>query len=202
MMPIYHFSNDDVAASEAGKWATERVWEDPSMSGRGYPGVNQTDSFPDALIGDPETNGTVEGGDPNEGRGAGNAIHPTRYGGTLALTNDLTTAGQDSDYRYIDIYRTEGLADHEVKRGLTGLLMDEDVNFTETGRLQILNKVDETLSQYEGDTRAWSDLEVDVPLVDELSEDMRGNRIWSPIGVQYRYNGSVHRFHVEFSTSV
>lgn len=208
VMGIFHMSTDDVAASEAGKWATKPVWDDPSSDGRGYPGVSMTQYYDASLIGDPETPGTIEGGrdtggGAGEGVGRGNAIHPATYGSQLTLTNSQTTLGANSNYRYIDIYATEGLADHEVKRGLSGLLDgDHDVNFTETGRLQIQNKVDTVLAQYEGDDRAWSDLQISVPHVTELSEDLRGNRIWSPIGVQYRYNGSVHRFHVQFGTTV
>lgn len=204
---VAHRSSDDVGASVAGLMATEQTWADPSVNGRGFPSVSQPSSYDDVQVGDPETSGTFEGGASgsgwlSEGAGPLNVLHPTQTGSTLVLSNDLSTAGSGSTYQYVDVFRTEGLADHEVKSGLEGLLLETNVNFTETGRLQINNKVDEVLAEYEGDEGAYNDLEVTVPSVDALGSDQRGNRIWGPIGVQYRINGSVHRFTVNFSQTV
>lgn len=199
MMPVAHRSPDDVGASVAGLLATNRPWEDVSIDGAGMPNVAQPTSYADGYIGAPDEANTFEGGDA-EGVGATNVL--TTAQGTLILSNSLSAAGLGSDYRYVDVFRTEGMVRREVNRNLVSLMLRKSPNFTETGKLQVENVLDQTLNQYEGDNQAYSDLDIFVPDPDDLSEDDRGNRIWTGIGISYRINGTVHQFRVSVTPQV
>jgi len=200
--PINHKANGDVAAYAAGLLATQRVWDDPTMDDFGAPGINQPTDYRSANIGNPETPGTFEGGS-TETEGAGQANVLDTVQGVLVLRNDLTTAGNSSRYRYVDAFRVEGFVADETERALIGLALGSNrIPFTSKGQDQITNVLDNVLGQYEYEEGAYSDLAIDVPPPEEVGEDRRRNRIWGIIRVDYRLNGSAHRFIVEINPSV
>ncbi|MWG36460.1 hypothetical protein [Halomarina oriensis] len=198
-----HKSDDDVAAFVAGLYATKKVWADPSYHATGFPGLNtQGWTNPANIVGDPETTGTIEGGKSDAGLEHAGAMNALDFAdGSLVLSNDLTTLGHGSSYKYLDIRRTEGLVVTEARRALISLLKRERIPFNATGQQMIDNALGSALREYEYDLGPYSDLDVQVPAAETLDASDRANRIWGVIPVSYRVNGDVHRFSLDIRTT-
>lgn len=191
-----HKSPDDVAAAITGWLATHRPWHDPTNAEIGV----TSDPIRRAEIGNPETQGTFEGGTAEDGAGPLNVL--MRRQGVLVSSNDLTTAGSGSNYRYLDVRRTEGFVASEAEDALIGLALansDKGIPFNTAGQTMISNVLTNRLSRYDYARGPYTDLNVVVPPAEELSQDQRANRIWGEIEVEYRINGNVHRFRVQIN---
>jgi len=192
-----HKSSDDVAAAVTGWFATQRPWQDPTFAEIDV----SSDDIRLAEVGDPETSSTFEGGDSN---GAGPLNVLVRRQGTLVSSNDLTTAGAGSNYRYLDVRRTEGFVASEAKDSLIGLALqnsDGGIPFNDTGQVMIQNALIDRLSRYDYPRGPYTNLNIVVPSADELTQSQRANRIWGDIDVAYRVAGNVHRFRVRIAAS-
>lgn len=207
MFPISHKSDDDVAAEVTGQLATQEAWFNPYRDGDGY--NLSTDFYRESLIGSPSDGGTFEGGDAENNQGPSNVIISDE--GTLVLSNSLTTAGPSSNYRYLDVKRTENAVAAEVSRALRAMRLRVDrIPFDGDGRLLIHDALMSALQQFKGDGPIRDPVNEDgeeldmviVPAWDDLSEDDRANRIWSGITIQYRLAGDVHTFSLTVNASV
>ena len=151
-----HKASDDVASYVVGGMATQYVWADPSMEEGGYPGLS-ADSIDKTLIGDPETTGTFEGGqaqsDGTEHQGAMNVLE--NVAGTWVLSNDLTTVGNSSAYKYLDRRRTEGFVKRKATAALVSLALRQDIPFNKRGKVLIENALRNVLGRYS--TSTYSD---------------------------------------------
>lgn len=145
LLAIGHGTTADVAAEQAGRLAVKPPWFDPLWdAGADYSFA--TDYFREALIGEPGSPNTLEGGDANE-EGAVNVIKPVA--GTKVLSNSLTTAGPASSYQYFDVYRTETFMADEVENALTSLrLSAEQIPFSPNGRTMLMDALRSRLRQY------------------------------------------------------
>jgi hypothetical protein len=144
-----HKTSDDLAAYIAGLLVTQRVWEDPSMEGRGFSGLSVNGGFNTAMIGDPETSDTFEGGMStanSEHVGPMNVLENVQ--GTWVLSNDLTTLGASSEYRYLDVRRTESFVEEKATAALVSLSLDTQIPFNKRGRVMIHNELLNTLERY------------------------------------------------------
>ena len=199
VLAIAHKSSADVAAHVLGQLSTNDPWFDPFYDGDGYPFSH--DSYKSALIGDPGTEGTFEGGD-DDGNGPVNVI--ISVAGVTVLSNSLTTAGAGSDYQYFDIGRTEVFASDTVENALTSLRLREDkIPFTDDGRTQISSTIRGALAEFTGGPNdPFAEIDVHVPNFDDLTEDDRTNREWRGITIDGRLSGNVHQFTLEMAVSV
>lgn len=145
LLPIAHGSGGQVASEQAGRLAVKPPWFDPLWdAGADYNFA--TDYFRDAMIGQPGSPNTLEGGDSNE-EGPVNVIKSAA--GTKVLSNSLTTAGGSSNYQYFDVYRTETFLAEEVENALTQLrLRAEQIPFSPNGRTMIMDALRSRLRQY------------------------------------------------------
>lgn len=190
-----HKSGDDVAAALTGWLATHRPWHDPTFAEIGV----SSDGIRLAEVGDPESANTFEGGNENNS-GPINVL--VRRQGVLVSSNDLTTAGGGSNYRYLDVRRTEGFVASEAEDALIGLALqnaDKGIPFNNTGQTMIDNALVDRLSRYDYPRGPYTDLNIIVPKAENLTQDQRANRIWGDIEVEYRINGNVHRFRVRIA---
>lgn len=168
VMAVAHKSDDDVAAGIAGRLATKQAWFDPYMDGSANYSFSM-DEYRRALIGDPSTPGSFEGGD-NEGSGPVNVLYTEQ--GHQILSNSLSTAGSDSDYQFFDVARTEAFIRSEIKDALRGLkLSAETIPFAPVGRTMIESSLRNRLNQYvSASGRALSTEEVEQ-LEQQLDSD-------------------------------
>lgn len=190
-----HKSADDVAAAVTGWLAIHRPWSDPTFAQIGV----QSDNIRLSEVGAPGETETFEGGNQN-GVGPMNVL--VHRQGTLVSSNDLTTAGAGSNYRYLDVRRTEGFVIGEAEDALVGLALrkaDVGIPFNKEGQTMIDNTLTQTLSQYEYAQGPYTDLDIVVPPATTLTQEQRANRIWGDIEISFRLNGNVHRFKVRIA---
>lgn len=213
LMTLSHKTDDDLASEVLGQLAVNEPWFDPMMDGDGY-GVS-ADYYRRSLIGSPSDPNTFEGGDTN-GEGPSNVLFIPSVNnqavGTQVLSNSLTTAGAGSNYRYLDVKRTENMVAVEVIRGLTNLKLRQDqIPFDPEGQILIYDALKSALQEYvggDGPLRTPTDEDgeeidmVHVPEWDELTQDDRANRHWSGIRVRYRLAGNAHTFSVVINATV
>lgn len=199
IFPIAHKSGDPVGSVVAGQLGVNQPWFDPFWDGDGY-SIN-TDFYARELIGDPSTSGTFEGGD-GEQMGTGNVI--VNVGGTLVLSNSLTTAGISSNYRYLDVKRTEIFLSSEARDELRSLRLSKDqIPYTPTGRNEILGAIRDRLQQYVGGQgEPLSKLKVTAPKISAISDSDKANRVFPDIQIEGTLAGNVHTFGVKLSIKV
>lgn len=196
---VAHQSPDDVAAYVAGQLGVERPWHDPLFYGDSYPGLTNT-PYRRALVGEPGQNGTFEGGN-SDGEGSVNALISVQ--GTTVLSNSLTTAGLASNYRYLDVWRTEGFITDQAERALIGLALREDqIPFNTLGKTLIEDALKGSLFEYVGSRQPFTDLTVNVPGREQIPDDNVANRIWGPITINGTLSGNTHQFEVQFAASI
>lgn len=198
LLTIAHKSGDDVAAYVLGQLATNDPWFNPFYDGDGYP--FNSENYKSALVGDPATPGTFEGGkaDP-EGEGATNVV--ISKAGTTVLSNSQTTAGPASSYQFFDVGRTEAFTTSEIERALVGLRLSEDrIPFQPVGQSMIESEIKDVLDPVVGGVDdPLASIDVEVPDWDDLSDTDRENRVWPGIMVRGRLSGDTHEFGVELA---
>jgi hypothetical protein len=192
-------SSGDPGGEVLGQLATNDPWFDPFFDGDGYGFAN--DYFEDAVVGDPSTAETFEGGDVN-GDGPVNVV--INVGGTTVLSNSVSTAGASSNYQYFDVSMTESYAAEIVENALTSLRLREDrVPFTQDGRTMISSTIK---SAFAGDVGGaddpFAEVSVNVPSIDQLTDDEKANRVWSGISIEGTLSGNVHEFGLEMTVTV
>ena len=197
LLPVAHKSDADVSSHVLGQLATNEPYFDPLYDADGYPFGSE--AFDPALIGDPGTAGTFEGGD--EGEGPANVI--INVAGVTVLSNSLTTAGVAADERYIDVTRTKMFVASEIEDALVGLRLQQDrIPFTEEGEAMIESTLVDTMDDLTGGTDApLAESEVHVPPIDELDEGDRADRVWTDIQIDGRLAGNAHTFSLGLSLS-
>ena len=196
---IAHKSAADVAAHVVGQLAVNDPWFDPFWDGDGYP--FNTDYYGRAKIGDPGTTGTFEGGD-DDGKGATNVI--ISVDGTTVLSNSLTAAGASSNYRFLDVGRTESFLAGEIEAALVSLRLTKDqIPYTSAGRSAIIGAIQGRLQEYVGGTGApLAKMNIEVPAIEEISTGDKANRLFPNINVNGTLAGNVHEFGVELTIQV
>ncbi|QBI90023.1 tail sheath protein [Halobacterium phage ChaoS9] len=202
LLTFVHKSDEDVGGYVLGQLARNDPWFDPFWDGEGYP--FSSEPFRANLVGEPGEHGTFEGGDAsNDGSGPTNVIIEPRDG-TLVLSNSLTTAGTDSDFQFWDVARTQAFAARVVETALGDLRLQEDrIPFTDDGRTMISSEITAALSDYEGGADdPFTEVDVQVPAVDELSDDDRADRRWTGIGIDGTLSGNGHEFGLTLNVSI
>lgn len=199
-LPVAHKSSADVAAYVAGQLAVNRPSFDPFYDSDGYP--FETGWYQDAQVGDPSTEGTFEGGSTTDQVGPVNVL--IDKDGTTVLSNSLTTAGVDSDYRYFDVAMTQNFIATQIENALENLRLSQDrIPFTEAGRTQIRSTIVNTVAANTGGLEApLSDFTVTVPTVESLTDNQKAERRWTGIQVDGILSGNVHEFGVELTVAV
>jgi len=186
-----------------GQLATSRPWFDPfwdEVDGEGYP-FDLNDTYNRGKVGDPATEETFEGGDA-EREGPGNVL--IEVNDRVVLSNSLTTAGFESDYRYFDIGRTQAFIAAEAREALTELrLKSSKIPFTSDGRSRVLGTIRDRLSQFVGGSNApLTEINVSAPPIDEIDEEDLGARIFPGIEIDGQLAGNMHEFGVELHVRV
>ena len=196
---IAHNSSEDVASYIAGQLGVNEPWFDPFWDGDGYP--FSTGLYNRSLVGDPSSAGTFEGGDENQ-QGATNVI--ISVDGTQVLSNSLTTAGLSSNYRYLDVGRTESFIASEVQEALKSLRLQADqIPFTEQGRSLILGTIRGRLQEYvSGRGAPLAEINVSGPTIDQISDSNKANRVFPQLTVDGVLAGNVHTFSVAINIRV
>lgn len=192
-------SSGDPGGEVLGQLATNDPWFDPFFDGDGYGFAN--DYYQDALVGDPSSTGTFEGGDDN-GDGPVNVV--INVGGTTVLSNSVSTAGASSNYQYFDVAMTEAYAATIVENALTSLRLREDrVPFTADGRTMISSTIKDAFAgDVGGADDPFASVSVNVPSIDQLTDDEKANRLWSGISIEGVLSGNVHEFGLEMTVTV
>lgn len=200
VLHVAHKSGDDVASYILGQLAVNDPWFDPFWDADGYP--FSTDYYDRALIGDPGTNGTFEGGDAANGAGPTNVV--INKGGVDLLSNSVTTAGASSNYQYLDVKRTETYVATEVEQALENLRLAKDqIPYTKIGRNEILGAIRGRLSDDVGQRgEPLSSINVSAPTIENISDADKANRVFPNITVQGTLAGNVHTFGVELNIRV
>lgn len=199
LLTVAHKSSADVAAHVLGQLATNDPWFDPFYDADGYP--FSTDYYERRLVGDPATADTFEGGNQASQSGPTNVVINK---GVDVLSNSLTTAGNSSAYQYFDVGRTEAFAATVVETALENLRLNQDqVPFTDDGRVMISSKIREALAEYTGaPDDPFASVSVFVPAIEDLSDDDVANRVYSGITIEGVLSGNVHEFSLELTVSV
>lgn len=199
LLAVAHKSADAVESYILGQLAINDPWFDPFYDGDGYPFA--TDYYERALVGDPATPGTFEGGTTEAENGNVNVV--ISKGGTQVLSNSITTAGASSNYQFFDVARTQDFLAAEVRRALTSLRLSQDqIPFTAKGRAQIQNVIQDTVSQYVGGGGPLAGFNVTVPSIVQLTDADKANRVYSGIDIEVTLAGNVHEFSVTLNLTV
>ena len=202
-VPVANKSPDDVGSAQAGLMAARKPWQD--TTNKEIAGLNMPDEYPDNLVGVPGDYGTFEGGQELDGVGRGGTNVLRSLQGVVCLSNNLTSAGSGSKYRYSDAFGLEGYVDRRINTSLAALTINNEIPFTKDGQNQIRTRLNDTLTKDESPTGAYSDLVIDVPPAtgpNGVSREDRANKTWGPIRVDYRMNQNAHRFFVQVQASV
>ena len=186
-----------------GQLATNQPWFDPfwdEVDGAGYP-FDLNDTYSREKVGDPATAETFEGGDA-EREGPGNVL--IEVNDRVVLSNSLTTAGFDSDYRYFDIGRTQAFIAAEARDALTELrLKSSQIPFTSDGRSRVLGAIRNRLSGFVGGSNApLTEISVTAPQINDIDEEDVGARIFPGIEIDGQLAGNMHEFGVELHVRV
>ena len=199
VLGVAHKSTADVGSYILGQLAINDPWFNPYFDGDGYPFNNG--QIEERLIGEPGTAGTFLGGDDNE-EGPVNVV--TSISGVNVLWQSVTTAGAASSYQFFDVKMTEIFAASVVENALTSLRLREDrVPFTSDGRTMIGSTIRGALAEYTGGPDdPFSETEVYIPAIEELTEDDRANRLWTGITIDGTLSGDAHTFDLELTVSV
>ncbi|AAM88692.1 head protein [Natrialba phage PhiCh1] len=195
LMMIVDASDDDLAAYQLGKFAVSEPWYNPLWNE--LP-AGETVS---KNVGDPEEQGTFEGGDEAEGEGPVNVL--IDVSDANRVSNAVTTAGADSDTSFFDIRRTKVYTAEMLELDLESLqVSDDDVPFTEDGQAMIEDAIKGTMSGLTGSVgQPLAEYEVDVPEWDDDDVD-RVNRNWGGIDLDARLAQRAHTFSLGLNVSV
>lgn len=202
LLTFVHKSDEDTGGYVLGQLARNDPWFDPFWDGEGYP--FSSEAFRVDLVGSPGETGTFEGGSSdNDGTGPTNVIIEPRSG-TLVLSNSLTTAGTESDFQFWDVARTQAFAARVVETALGDLRLQEDrIPFTDDGRTMISSEITAALSDYEGGPEdPFTEVNVQVPAVEDLSEEDRADRRWTGIGIDGTLSGNGHEFGLTLNVDI
>jgi hypothetical protein len=202
LLTYVHKSDEDTGGYVLGQLARNDPWFDPFWDGEGYP--FSSEPFRADLVGEPGELGTFEGGSStNNGTGPTNVIIEPRDG-TLVLSNSLTTAGTESDFQFWDVARTQAFAARLVETALGDLRLQENrIPFTDDGRSMISSEITAALSDYEGGPEdPFTEVDVQVPAVEDLSEADRADRRWTGIGIDGTLSGNGHEFGLTLNVSI
>ena len=209
LLTIAHKSSADVGSYVLGLEAVQQPWLSKMWDDAPQIPVN-TDYYSGAIIGDPATPGTLEGGisasaasnDQEEGMGATNVL--ISVAGVQVVSNWQTTAGPGSPYQYFDIYRTEQFARSEIQRAIRTLKLNNDqIPFAPVGRTIIESGLSEVFDNVTGGVEdPFASVDVRVPQWDELTEEQRANRRWEGIDIDARLTGDVHQFGITLNLEV
>ena len=192
-------SGADLGAYLLGQMAVNDPWHNPYFDGDGYPfGI---DSIPSRHIGKPGEPETFLGGDTEE---AGPVNVVISVAGTNVLWQSVTTAGAASDYQFFDVKMTEIFAAQVVENALTSLRLREDrIPFTDDGRTMISSTIRQALEDYTGGVDdPFAEIDIRVPLRDDLSDDDVANRHWTGITIDGTLSGDTHEFGLELTVSI
>ena len=120
------------------------------------------------------------------------------------LSNSLTTAGTESDFQFWDVARTQAFAARLVETALGDLRLQENrIPFTDDGRSMISSEITAALSDYEGGPEdPFTEVDVQVPAVEDLSEADRADRRWTGIGIDGTLSGNGHEFGLTLNVSI
>ena len=196
---VAHKSSADVGGYVLGQLAINDPWFNPYFDGDGYP--FDSGQIEERLIGDPGTAGTFVGGD-DQNEGPVNVV--ISVSGVNLLWQSVTTAGSASNYQFFDVKMTEMFASSVVENALTSLRLREDrVPFTPEGRMMIASTIRGALGVYTGSQDdPFSEVEVYVPKIEELSDSNKANRQWTGITITGTLTGDAHTFDLELSVTV
>lgn len=209
LLTIAHKSSEDIGSYALGLEAVHEPWISKLWTDAPQFPVN-TDFYSDAIIGDPATPGTLEGGisgsaatgEQEEGMGATNVL--ISVSGVQVLSNWQTTAGPGSPYQYFDIIRTEAFAAAQIQRAVRTLRLNRDqIPFAPIGQTIIQSALQEVFDEFTGGVDdPFAEVEVRVPEFDELTEEQRANRRWENIEIDARLTGDVHQFGITLNLTV
>lgn len=202
-LPIANESGDNVAGRVVGRYAVEDPWYNIYL--KTLPVSVAVPTRYARYVGSPDQTGTFEGGQASGGGsdgGAGAANVLLDDGGTI-LTNSLSLAGLESDYRYIDVARTEAYVKDRIRVAISDLFRDNDVRFNSTGQTSIQAAIEQELSPITGDRdQPLRDFTPNVPAPEDIPESSRANRIWEGITVEIILAGYAHRADVTLTIEV
>lgn len=209
LLTVAHKSSADIGSYVLGLEAVDQPWISKMWDDSPQFPVN-TDYYSEAIIGDPATPGTLEGGissdaasnDQEEGMGATNVL--ISVDGVQVLSNWQTTAGPASPYQYFDIYRTEQFARKQIQRAVRTMKLNNDqIPFAPVGRTIIESGLSEVFDRYTGAVDdPFASVNVRVPEYDALTDEQRANRRWEGIDIDARLTGDVHQFGITLNLSV
>lgn len=203
-LPVASESSDTVAGRIVGRLAVNRPWYDIFLKtiGLSVPVPTRYRKY----VGAPELPGTFEGGrsagggGSDSGAGAANVLMDD--GGTV-LTNSLSLAGLESDYRYLDVARTEAFIRDRIQTAVSDQFRDNSIRFNADGRTALRAAIEAELTPHTGGgnnpIRSFTPY---VPPASEVSEQSRSNRIWSGITVEVTLAGYAHRADVTLTITV
>lgn len=193
-LPIASESGDNVAGRVVGRYAVEEPWYNIYL--KTLPLSVAVPTRYARYVGAPDQPGTFEGGTTSGGGsdgGAGASNVLLDDGGTV-LTNSLSLAGLESDYRYLDIARTEAYVKDRIRVAISDLFRDNDIRFNETGQTAIRAAIEQELNPITGDrNQPLREFTASVPAPEDIADSSRANRLWSGITVEITIAGYAHR---------
>ncbi|WP_330633719.1 hypothetical protein [Halocatena halophila] len=188
-LPIASESSDNVAGRVVGRYAVEEAWYNIFL--KTLPLSVPTPTRYDRYVGSPELQGTFEGGTAADGAGASNVL--LSDGGTI-LSNSLSLAGLQSDYRYLDIARLEAFVTERIRVAVGNLFRDNDIRYNASGRTSIQAAIEEELNPITGNrNQPLRDFSITVPAPEDIPSADRSNRLWTGIMVEITISGYAHR---------
>lgn len=201
--PIASESADAIAGRVVGRFSVNEPWYDIYLKT-----INLSVPIPTRYrkyVGAPELPGTFEGGASATGGGDGGA-GPANVlmddGGTV-LTNSLSLAGLESDYRYLDVARLEAFIRDRIQTAVSDEFRDNSIRFNNDGRTSLRAAIEEELGPHTGGgdnpIRSFTPY---VPPATEVPEQARANRDWQGITVEVTISGYAHRAEVTLVITV
>lgn len=202
--PISSESGDNITGRVIGRYAVNEPWYNIFLKTLPLSVPVPTRYAP--YIGAPELAGTFEGGATTGSGGSDSGAGPSNVllddGGTV-LSNSLSLAGLESDYRYLDIARLEAYVKDRIRVAIGDAFSNNDVRFNDTGRTTIKEAIAGELNPITGDQnqplRQYTSY---VPRPEDIPEQSRANRIWAGIEVEVTISGYAHRADVTLVISV
>lgn len=193
-LPIASESADNIAGRVVGRYAVNEPWYNIFL--KTIPLSVPIPTRYDRYVGSPDQTGTFEGGQSSGGGsdgGAGASNVLLDDGGTV-LSNSLSLAGLESDYRYLDVARLEAYVKDRIRVAIGDLFRDNDIRFNESGQTAIRAAIEGELNPITGDqNQPLREFTPSVPSPEDIAESARANRIWSGITVEITIAGYAHR---------
>ena len=187
---VAHQSPDDVGAAIGAIMATVRPWF--TMMWREVQAIATT-FYPKGQVGKEGAGSTFEGSSVNV---------LVSLAGNTRTSNGLSTAGAGSNYRYVDVTRTEAMAVQLIEDELVSLrLRAGKIPFTPSGILAVKTAV-ETVLQGMTDDGALASYVVTVPDIGQVSSSDKANRLLKPITVTAVLAGEIQSFSVDLFITI